>query len=229
MYSTDRPEFKLNMDYFLLHAQNDGIKDILKEFIEDSINLVNQKFQKIEQEYQRISKENDEEAQIYYQHDYEPRRITSIELKESIVNCGIGFLFSQFEVKFFELASIVKEKFHGIEINDYKNKCKRNNKGINLARSYIIDTSEINISDLEKDWFKIKQFQNLRHCLIHRNGLVMKEQSIIDMAKNNPNINHHIESDKIFANKIYLFETSELVFDYLFKTMERLTQKTEKQ
>lgn len=223
MYSTDNPIFKLSNDYFLLQAQNDGIKNVLKEFVLDCIESVNNKFQKIKQEYQRISQENNEEAQIYCQHDYEPRRLATFALKESIINSAIGFLYSQFEVNFFELVEIVKEKFNGVELKDYKN-----NSGINLAKNYIIDTSKIDLSDLEKEWFKIKQFQNLRHCLVHRNGLVKKEQSIIDMAKNNQNLTYHKESDKIYAKKDYVFETSEFVFDYMFKIMDRLTNKTKK-
>lgn len=226
MYSKKSPTDTFSIEYSLIQAQNDGIQKVIKEFVEESITLVNEKFSKVEKEYNRLCSTDEELSEIYYQHDFEPRRIASLELIESICNSSIGFLYSQFEVKFFELANIVRDKYKGTSIKDYVDKCKRNRHGIDLAKSYIIHTSNINISDLDGSWSKIKQFQNLRHCIVHRNGSVNKEQSIIDLSKQNANIEYHRESDKIYAKREYVLETSNMIFDYMFKIMERLSTKT---
>ena len=230
MYSTTRiPLHRRSRVFGMFCHQLDGTKELINEFLNDSLNLVTNKFNQIQSEYQRIKKVSKEEGEIFYQHDYEPRRGATYELKEIICFTSIGFLFTQFETKFNELANLTNEIFGGNSFDNYTNKCRKNNKGINKAKNFIIDTAKIDISDIENSWSKIKQFQNLRNCIIHRNGIVKRESSIIQFAQSNANLNYHESSDMIQIEKEFIEKFAIILFDYIEQIIIKLYNKLNEQ
>jgi hypothetical protein len=230
MYSTTRiPLHKRSREFGMFCHQLDGTIDLIKEFLNDSLNVVNDKFNRIEAEYVRIRKKNQEEGKIFYQHDYESRRVATYELKEIICFTSISFLYTQFETKFIALANLTYEIFGGNSFDNYTHKCRKNNKGINKAKNFIIDTSKIDISDIEGFWSKIKQFQNLRNCIIHRNGIVKREPSIIQFAQSNANLNYHEPSDMIQIEKEFIEEFTVILFDYMELIVIKLYNKLNEQ
>jgi len=231
MYSTfNKPVYSRSKEFGIYCNQLDVIKEILLELLNDSLKLVTDKFDHIETEYQNIKKENWEEGEIFYQHDYEPRKVATYELKETICFTSIGFLFTQFETKIIELANLTAVIFHSeIEYEHYSNKCRKKNKGINKAKNFIIDIAKIDISDIESSWSKIKQFQYLRNCIIHRNGRVNKDSSIIQFAQSTTNLNYHVPSDRIQIKKEFVEEFINILFNYLEQLVKKLYNKLYKQ
>lgn len=226
MYSTtNEPIHRRSTEFGIFCRQLDGAKEVIFEFLNDGLNNFTNKFDKVEKEYYKIREENYEEGERFYQQDYEPRRLATYEIKELISFTSVSFLFTQFETKFIELANRTHELFGSIGYNEYEHKCRNKNKGINKAKHFIMDTSKIDISDIEGSWSKIKQLQNLRHCIIHRNGSVNKEKSIIQFAKGNDYLNYHKESDMIQIKKEFIEEYAVILFDYLEQVVIKLYNK----
>ena len=216
-----KDNYKFSSAFTFIHSQIEEIRIVFKEFLNDGFTLVDEKQKKIDIELDKLKKENPEEAEIYYQHDYEYHRYRLYDMKETFLYSGVGYLYSQFDIFFLKTANQTKELFKSNKsISSYKNKCKKFNRDIYKSKNYISDTFKINLEEFDNNWIKIENFKKLRNYFVHQNGVFLKDKKFEKFIKDQANIN--IVDEKIVFSKDYLVEMCDVLIDYLNNIMNKI-------
>jgi len=194
------------------------------EFLEECESLVNTKQANLDEKLNALYENDEEEGQIFEQHDHFYESSINESLRESFTLAATSYLFSQFEYLMFETARRTGELFNTeIRIDEYKNKCKANKKGISMALAFIQDYGKISMNDLTSQWSVIKQFQRIRNCIVHSNGIVKSNYKGLDIyASSKDGLSYEKSKNQIIIKKDYLIEMGNTCFGFLEKIMEKV-------
>lgn len=188
------------------------------------IQLVKQKQVKLDEELNALYEKDEESGKIFEQHDHFHQTTINESLQEAFLLAATTYLYSQFEFSLNEIARKTGELFKSeINVEDYKHKCGKFNRGISKFLKYIEVESNINLNDINGDWSKIKQFQKVRNCIVHANGRVKSNyEGLKEYAKATQGVSYDEDFDRITVSKDYLLEMNKVCFEFLNKIMERV-------
>jgi hypothetical protein len=94
---------------------------------------------------------------------------------------------------------------------------------LDLSRKYLSLVANIDTNDLNDKWSKIRDYQKIRNCLIHNNGVVKKErlkewQRLVENIQNVSLNSNRIAID----NDKFLLDFIELVNQYILEVLEKI-------
>lgn len=226
LYSIE-DNYKFSSAFSLIHSQIEEIRIVFKEFLNDGFTRVAEKQEKLDNKLDKLRKENPEEAEIHYQHDYDPHKYRLYDMKETFLYSGVGYLYSQFDIFFLNVANQTKGLFKSNKsISNYRNKCKKLNRDIYKSKHYISDTFKINLDEFDNNWIKIENFKKVRNYFVHQNGIFLKDKKLEKFIKEQTNIN--IIDDKVVFSKDYLIDMCDILIDFLNNVMNKIYETNKK-
>jgi len=231
---TIEPSYDNSTPFQYLAGQLESIHDVFREMISESVGIVDLKQKKLDDSISKLSKIDQEEADIFYQHDYEPGRIKNIQMKEAVFQSSLIFLYSHFESALLEIVRICEKDLDYKRFDQYIDVCKKYKRGIWKGIRYIELSSRINLQDIESDWKELDYFRQIRNILVHRSGvLFMEDEKIREYISTHPHLdlftvygaNNTILRYQIIISETYTNYISNIVLRYLKKVMDRIWKK----
>lgn len=217
--------YKYSDSFSDLHSEASYKSLAFIDFLEDGESLVKAKQSKLDALLKALYEKDEEEGQIFEQQDHFLESTINKTLEESFLLAASSYLFSQFEYLMFAIAKKTGELFNSpVEVDKYAHRCKKNKQGISQALAYIQEYSKISFNDLNGYWSDIKQFQKIRNCIVHANGIVKSNYKGLDAyAETKKNgLLYKADSNQIIIKKEYLLELRKKCFDFLEKIMEKV-------
>lgn len=216
--------YKFSNAFGGIDSQLSTIEEVLTDFLTDGVKLVEEKQRKMDELFDKIEKIDSEQAAIFDQHEYEPARLKNIDLKNTFLTSGLGYLYSQFEFLLSEISIRSDELFGPDSAKTIKrNKARVYHNKIWTLKAHLIDTYKINLADKERDWMRIDNFRKIRNFFIHSNGNILKNDAIQQYIDNEPNIS--LFSEEIILTKEYILDHSKILINYLRTIMDKLYEK----
>jgi hypothetical protein len=228
------PGFDNTYPFQYLAGQLESIHDVYKEMISECVGIIDLKQKELDNKIRELRKIDQEEADIFNQHDYEPGRIKNIKMKEAIFQSSLIYLYSQFESALFEIVRICEKDLDFKQFTQYQDECKKFRKGIWKAIKYIELSSKINLQDIEIDWNQLDYFRQIRNTMVHRSGvLYMDDLKIQEYISNHPHLelftvrgaNNSIIRYQVIISEEYTNYISDLLMRYLINLMDRIWKK----
>lgn len=220
----DLSSYKVSDTFSNIDSESSYKSLAFKEFLEEGESLVRAKQSNLDAKLFALYEKDEEEGQIFEQQDHYLESTVNKTLEESFLLAATSYLFSQFEYLLFEIAKRTGELYNSATtIEDYNHKCNKNKKGISKALSYIKETSSISDNDLNNQWLDIKQFQRIRNCIVHSNGIVKSNYKGLEtyvVSKNG--LSYEKDRDQISIKKEYLVELGNTCFSFLDSIMEKV-------
>jgi len=217
-----------------LAGQLVSIKEIFNEMIADSINIIEAKQKKLDDQIIKLQKSDSEAADIFYQHDYEGGRIKNLQMKEAVFQSSLIYFYSQFESALFEIVRICEKDLSKVSYKNYIHKCKKYRKGIWKAYIYIELSSKTTFQDFYDEWLELNYFRQIRNIIVHRSGLLdEKDVKIREYISNHKHlelftikgVQNRIIGYQVIISENYAYYISELVLSFFNKIMEKIWSK----
>jgi hypothetical protein len=223
----DLSSYKYSEAFTEIHSETSLKSSAFKEFLDEGESLVKAKQDKLDAELDRLYAQDDEEGQIFEQHDHYLLSEINNTLQESFLLAATSYLYSQFEYSLIKIAIKTGELLNApVDLVDFKIKCRKNRNQISKALEYIKEYSKISIIEMEDDWRRIKKFQRIRNCIVHANGIIKSNYEGLDIyAEEHPNLVYEKSTDQIKVTKEYLLDMSKICFNYSDKIMEKVWDK----
>ena len=219
--------YKYSDAFTEIHSETSLKSLAFTEYLEEGESLVKAKQDKLDAELDRLYAQDEEEGQIFEQHDHYLWSEIHNTLQESFLLAATSYLYSQFEYSLTKIAVKTGELLNApVDMEHFKIKCRKNRNLISNALEYTKEYSKISITEMEDDWERIKKFQMIRNCIVHANGVIKSNYVGLDIyAQKHPNLVYEKSTNKIKVTKEYLLEMSKICFNYLDKIMEKVWDK----
>lgn len=226
-YAYDLSSYRYTDEFSNIDSETSYKSSAFNEFLAEGESLVNAKQANLDAQLFTIYAKDEEEGQIFEQQDHYIGSVINNTLLESFYLAATSYLYSQLEYLLFEIAKITGKLFNSqIRIEEFKTKCKRDNKGISKSLEFIQISSKISIKDLESDWAEIKKFQMIRNCIVHANGIIKSNYIGLDIyAIQKTGLRLERSSNQVKIRKEYLFEMGKICFNFLDRIMEKVWEK----
>jgi hypothetical protein len=223
-FAYDLGSYKYSDTFSEIHSESSLKSLAFSEFLEEGDSLVKTKQSDLDAKLYALYEKDEEEGQIFEQHDHYLGSTINETLEESFLLAATSYLFSQFEYLIFEIAKKTGELYKSkINPDEYENKCKRNNKGISKALAFIQEITGISFIEENHKWSDIKQFQRIRNCIVHSNGIVKSNYDGLDSyAISKKGLVFNKDQNQIKVEKEYLLELGNTCFKFLDTIMEKV-------
>ena len=220
-------DFEYSDSFSIIHSEILDKKDAFKEFLLEGYQLVKNRQEKLDAQLNELYKKDDESGEIFAQQGHYLGTVVNYTLQETFLLSATSYLFSQFEFSLREIAQKTAELFKlKMDVEKYvPKKRKRKKKKLSKIDRFLFftdETSNINISDLNIEWCKIKLFQQARNCITHANGYVgINYPKLKELPKSTKGLSYDADNNRISLDNDYLIEMSKTCFDFLNKIMEK--------
>jgi hypothetical protein len=223
-FAYDLSSYKYSDTFSEIQSESSLKSLAFSEFLEEGDSLVKAKQSDLDAKLYALYEKDEEEGQIFEQQDHYLGSTVNETLEESFLLAATSYLFSQFEYLISEIAKKTGELFKStINPEEFEHKCRRNKKGISKALAFIQETSGISINEVNFQWSDIKQFQRIRNCIVHSNGIVKSNYNGLDSyAKSKKGLVYNKDQNQIKVEKEYLLELGNTCFNFLDKIMEKV-------
>lgn len=110
------------------------------------------------------------------------------------------------------------------------------NNYIEKSRKYLMLVAELDLSDADKLWSKIREIQKIRNAIIHNESNILidknrklEKQDLYNLIKKDVRFEfNQSNGDFYIKNKEYLVEVIQTITDYLDIILDKIIQKIEK-
>lgn len=204
----------------------------IKSFIEEISGYISDKQKEIEDSYNTVINEFEEEINNEidpsFFFDDEMHKYNKVFPKHYF-NPLLLSLYSLFENWLKQLCDLdSKRGFSNVKVSDLAG-----NNYIEKSRKYLSIVAELNLTEIEKDWQKIKQIQKVRNAIAHNNSNIdtyknkdIDKQDLFSFIKNDERIEFDKKTGKFhIKDKEFLYETIDLVDRYLNFIISHLSSK----
>lgn len=174
---------------FYIDLPLDDFKNYSKT-VEESFSIYQKEFQT---EMETISEEDQEQYMDYWFDEYQDYIITypSIHRKSLFIS-----IYSFFEHKLTSLCKeIIEKKKIELKLNDITG------SGIEKSQKFLKKVVKINFPDNTSEWKLIKDYNKIRNCIVHNNGIIDDYNKPGELKKIIENI-YHIRYDEDSIIKI---------------------------
>ncbi|MCD4679734.1 MAG: hypothetical protein K8S00_05035 [Bacteroidales bacterium] len=205
---------------------------MFKEYINQGIALVDKKDIELKEELEKIDAEDtstyDFEIYLNEKGSYENHY-----LKHTFLKSGLIYLFSQLEASLDSISnrSAFLYKVDNKEVSRIKNTQIRNHDVLSKLKFQIKSFSSFDISK-NNNWPKLKDLQQIRNCVAHRDSKVSLDNSsseekklddkLLEIINRHNGLTYHEFSDTLLIEKGFLINFSDITYQFIDETIKKI-------
>jgi hypothetical protein len=207
------------------------IEDSFIDYLNSGIELVKSKNEILEQNRQNSIRDLDNSDNTWDKYIYEKGITSNYYLERSFIFSGVSYLYSQLEIKLFEIKELSKDYLSLDEKSKFNNHKFKHDNGLSSTEQLVNNLTEFYkltyTGEIKVNWDILCDFREIRKRVVHYNGSLTKKPLDEKFQEEYKDMGISILNGEIIIDKTYLITIMGTIRSFLTNLM-KLIWETEK-